>query len=461
MARTKIRTEDITDGEVTSASIADATIVTGDIASATIVTGNIASSTIATGNMAVDPTNASNLSSGSVPLAQLGNAPATDLSGLQDDIAILGFLVASNGSLAKYNLVDQTVDAFESEAGIDTSASTAEVYNSAGKYYSGEDGSFTAVGTHAVTSSGTTTWASGGNNYITALEILGGGGAGGSGFESWGSGGGGAAYLKSANFYVFSQTDHSLVNGAGGDPGTNCQNSTATTYPGEDTVVFENIAGGGKGGRQCGQVSPIGDGGTYTLVNGTLDGSSSAGVDGNRTCGGTSYGYGGNAGNTSFGGTGGAGVANSTAGNDGGVGAGGGGGNSCQSGAYYGGDGGAGKISFDYGYYGAVDITLISNTTSAQAAPTKGDIVFTYTSVFGLTTVGTDVTAEISADGGSTWTAMTLGSEGSTGTHSIATAHDVTITSTITAPYNMAYRIKTLNQSDIATRIHGVSLGWS
>jgi len=65
-------------------------------------------------------------------------------------------------------------------------------------------------------------------------------------------------------------------------------------------------------------------------------------------------------------------------------------------------------------------------------------------------------------DGGSTWTAMTLGSEGSTGSHNIATSHDVTITSTITSPWNMAYRIKTLNQSaSKTTRIQAVSLGWS
>ena len=108
-------------------------------------------------------------------------------------------------------------------------------------------------------------------------------------------------------------------------------------------------------------------------------------------------------------------------------------------------------------------MTLVSNTTAAQAAPTKGDIVLTYTNGAGTTSLGgVDLTAEISADGGSTWTAMTLGAEGSTGSHNIATAHDVTITSTITAPYNMAYRIKTLNQSvSKTTRIQAVSLGWS
>tara|TARA_Y100001938_G_scaffold145713_1_gene222991 strand:- start:1762 stop:2031 length:270 start_codon:yes stop_codon:yes gene_type:complete len=45
-----------------------------------------------------------------------------DDSGLQQDIALLGFHVASNGSLAKYNLVDQAVDTFTDSTGIDSSS---------------------------------------------------------------------------------------------------------------------------------------------------------------------------------------------------------------------------------------------------------------------------------------------------------------------------------------------------
>ena len=111
---------------------------------------------VATANMATDPTNASNLSSGSVPLAQLGNV---DTSGLEDDIAILGFKVASNGSLAKYDLVDQTIDDFQDASGVDASASTNEVRDATGKYYSG-----TVIGSvTAKTSSGTFTPSSTGN----------------------------------------------------------------------------------------------------------------------------------------------------------------------------------------------------------------------------------------------------------------------------------------------------------
>ena len=122
------------------------------------------------------------------------------------------------------------------------------------------------------------------------------------------------------------------------------------------------------------------------------------------------------------------------------------------------------NLSGAAGYYhgNESNMTLISVQTTSAAQPTNGDIIITYTNGAGSTTLDTDLTAEISADGGSTWTALALGSEGSTGAHNIATSHDVTISSTITAPYNMAYRIKTLNQSvSKTTRIQAVSLGWS
>ena len=53
---------------------------------------------------------------GTIPLAALGNAPATDVTGLQDDIAILAFQTQANGSLARYNLVDQSVDSFQTNS---------------------------------------------------------------------------------------------------------------------------------------------------------------------------------------------------------------------------------------------------------------------------------------------------------------------------------------------------------
>ena len=225
------------------------TVVPGNmIEDGTVTDSNFTNTTITSADMLLDPRDADNFSSGDVPLAQLGNVSPVDLTGFNADTALLGFKTAANGSLAKYNLMDQTVDAFEDASGVDAGASTNATRN-ASKYYSGPQ----------------------------------------------------------------------------------------------------------------------------------------------------------------------------------------------------------------------ANMILVSNLTAAFSAPTKGDIVFTYTNGAGTAVINTNITAEISADDGSTWTLFSgLTSQGTTGGHIIVSAHDQTITSTITAPYNMKYRIKTLVQSAaMDTRIQAVSLGWS
>jgi len=104
MARTTIRTEDITASEVTTAK------------------------------MATDPTNASNLSSGDVPLAQLGNAPATDTSGIRNDISTLALHSAIADNKAAFNLTNSFVDQYEDSSGID--ATTDVTRSTSGEYMS-------------------------------------------------------------------------------------------------------------------------------------------------------------------------------------------------------------------------------------------------------------------------------------------------------------------------------------
>jgi len=110
-------------------------------------------------------------------------------------------------------------------------------------------------------------------------------------------------------------------------------------------------------------------------------------------------------------------------------------------------------------------LTLVSTATTAESAPTKADLVMTYTNGAGTATIGTDLTAEVSADNGSTWTSFGLSAssdQGDTGGKTILAAHAVTISTTIASPAVMRYRIKTLNQTPSKiTRIHSVSLGWS
>ena len=468
---------------------------------------------VTSGMVNPDPTNASNLSSGDVPLAQLGNAPATDTTGLQDDIALLAFKTQANGSLAKYNLVDQTSDAFEDATGVDASSSTNEFRASSAKFY---------VGLTAGVSATTTTWTADATWTVPAgvfaAEVLAVAG-GGAGASCTGGGAGGLVW----------DTAHSLTPGASvtvevGDGGA--RESGDTPGPNGENSVFNTLiaVGGGGGGTEW----------STSLNYAGRDGGSAGGNDGNNALapgistqqtdgtatGGTitSYGYMGGIGSTGGGGVGGggggagaagAGSGSQTTGQAGGVGisnsitgagvfyAGGGGGSSdpCCGGGYgaggngggaaggengydgtdglggggggckgypgwTGGGGGDGKVIAKYTPYDNANLTLVSTATTAESAPSKGDIVLTYTNGVGTATINTDLTAEFSADDGSTWTSMTLASQGTTGGHTILSAHDVTRTST--SGTSMRYRVKTLNQSGAKeTRIQAVSLGWS
>jgi len=454
-----------------------------------------------------------------------------DDAGLQDDIALLGFKVASNGSLAKYNLVDQTVDDFQDTSGVDASASTNELRDASGKYYEGSvsttptvsgnydssavDGDYTYYKWTTVTSSGSYT-TDVAQDYEYLVVAGGGGGGAGSSASSFTGGGGGAGGYKTSTISLSADTTYTITVGVGGTASTNATDDG--TNGGDSSISGSGLStitstGGGKGstitgapGGSGGQVGGSGGGGGYSAGGAGTAGQGYAGGAGDTSYPPGSGGGGGGAsevGGDSNGsaGDGGDGTASSITGSSvtyaggggggegngsGGAGAGGAGGggtggsrdntNSVAGTANTGGGGGGGgyRQVGKNGGSGIVvtrrlttatavgNMTLVSNTTAAQAAPTKGDIVLTYTNGAGTTTLDTDLTAEISADGGSTWTALALASEGSTGSHNIATSHDVTISSTITAPYNMAYRIKTLNQSvSKTTRIQAVSLGWS
>ena len=489
------------------------------VTSAMIVDG-----TIRSGDMAVDPRNATNLNAGDVPLAQLDNVDTSGIISNRDDIALLGFKVAANGSLAKYNLVDQTVDDFQDTSGVNASSSTNEARDSSGKYYKGETSTTPTASGGTITTDGDykihTFTADA--NYIndtpqTVDYLLVAGGAGGGGTHTSilnGAGGGGAGGFRYLTSNSMAAGTFAVVIGQGGAAGP----ATSDTQGSDGTATtFNSVsAAGGGGGGSAGQAGGMngrdggsgGGGGTTSRDGGSGNTPSTSpvqGYDGGDTTGANGGSGGGGASATPsdssgyVGTTGGAGLSNSITGSavtyagggsggsrtgyassPGSAGGGGGSGNPGSNGtdALGGGGGGSDGGSDTAGGDGGNGIfilrrptddlveggnmTLVSTTTAAQAAPTKGDIVMTYTNGAGTTTLDTDLTAEISADGGSTWTALALGSEGSTGSHNIATAHDVTISSTITAPWNMAYRIKTLNQSvSKTTRIQAVSLGWS
>ena len=107
-------------------------------------------------------------------------------------------------------------------------------------------------------------------------------------------------------------------------------------------------------------------------------------------------------------------------------------------------------------------MTLVSTAQTAQAQPTKGDVVLTYTNGTGTTTLDTDLIASVSRDNGTTYTAAPLTLQGTTGGHNIATAHDVVISGQ-PAGTSMRWKVVTANQSSGSktTRVQAVSLGWS
>ena len=504
----------------------------------TVTDSNFTNSTITSADMAVDPRNASNLSSGQVPAGRLDNV---DLTGLDDDIALLGFKAAANGSLAKYDLLDQTVDAFEDASGVDAGASTNEVRN-ASKYYSGvvtvpgnaTGGIVTSHGSYTVNtflSSGNFV-VPGGSGNVDVLVVAGGG----AGMFGPASGGGGAGGVRTGNLALTAQT-YAVTVGAGG-----VRTQSATDPTGGDDSVFSTITstGGGAGGYQPagGGDGGSGGGGAYQGPGGAGNTPSTSpaqgypGGDGTYPAqGGNSYSGGGGGGAgapgthatwQSHAGPGGAGIQNDyrTGSNvyyggggggqaynypwpggspwrnpgTGGVGGGGdggkwsdqtdtsqgaadpntggGGGGGMNYGAPWGssgsasGDGGSGIVVVRYTTNtfqtdNVGDMTLVSTATTAQAVPTKGDMVMTYTNGAGTAVINTNIKGYVSRDGGTTYTQGTLVSQGTTGGHTIASFHDLDISGQPSGS-SMRYKIETLVQSgSMDTRIQAVSLGWS
>ena len=131
---------------------------------------------------------------GTLPLNTLGNAPSTDLTPIEDDIAVLGFQVAAASDLAQYNLRDQIVNTFQDATGVDASASTGETRNSAGKYW---EGSAVSGDTQvAFTTVGAGTWsAPAGLSNFRLLVVGGGGSTAVSGWSNGGAGAGGLVYI--------------------------------------------------------------------------------------------------------------------------------------------------------------------------------------------------------------------------------------------------------------------------
>ena len=195
---------------------------------------------------------------------QLAFASVTeyDDNQVQSNIAMLGFKVATNGSLVKYNLVDQTIDEYFDTSGVDSGASTNATRTASGSnyYYQGkvaatvtqnadssaEDGADTVLKWTTVTASG---------SFVTDTTmnveylIVAGGGSGCRG-NSGGAGAGGYLANGSKTLSLTGGNTYTIVVGAGGtglagDSGGETGSNSSMTGTGITTLTCD---GGGKAG---------------------------------------------------------------------------------------------------------------------------------------------------------------------------------------------------------------------
>ena len=234
------------------------------------------------------------LSSKTVTLPESTITPhitAFDDNSVKEDVAVLGFKIATSESLVKYNLSNQTVDVFEDASGVDASASTNEIRN-ASNFYSG-----TVLGSYVInafTSTGSSTWTCPANT--TSAEVLTVAGGGGGGGET-GCGGGGGGVVHDSAYSVTPSVIYDITVGGGGGQGGQWGHQLGAN--GGNSVFNVNAEGSGStitaigGGSGAGRANNAGrDGGSGGCGHGSgADGSTTQESSGTAT-GGTITAYG-------------------------------------------------------------------------------------------------------------------------------------------------------------------------
>lgn len=484
----------------------------------------------------------SKITSGTFADARISNssvsqhAQSFDDNKIQTNLALLGFKTASVGSLATYNLQDQSIDEFTNNTGINTSASTNASVNS-GKVSGGvtpnvtHDADRTGVDENYTWYEWTDTSATGSYSQDVAQDVdflvVGGGGSGG-----WAdpAGGGGAGGLRTSygstsgggasaetDLSLGANTSYTITIGAGGTAPTSWSQHHGTKG-GDSSIAGSDItnivsngggvgsgyeysthtdsnggSGGGSGdpdgsmndiegtgtanqgyaGGESGEASGYGDANQAGGGGGGAGGAGGTGVSGNSGNGGTggagldlditgtSIGYagGGGGGHIPSGSTAThGGGSHGTAGTNGTGGGGGGGGDSVGGGKV----GGSGVVVIRRLTNSSIsNMTAVSNSVTAQSAPTKTDFVMLMENGTGTATLNTDIKAYVSRDGGTTFTQGTLVDEGTYATNTkILSFHDLDISSQPSGT-SMVYKIETLNQSlSKSTFVKATSLGW-
>jgi len=181
------------------------------------------------------------------------DAATFDDNKIQTNIALLAFKTAVNGSLAKYDLQDQIVDEYTTNAGINTGDSTNEVLT-AGVYAGVTASGYSATG--GVTDGGVTVGDYKVHTFLLAqsstaftpassfnvdyLVVAGGGGGGG-----WAGSGGGAGGFLTGTGLAVTATGYTITVGDGGTGTTAGNAASVGLQDGYDSVFFSKTSTGG------------------------------------------------------------------------------------------------------------------------------------------------------------------------------------------------------------------------
>ena len=365
-------------------------------------------------------------------------ANETEQDKIQTNIALVAFKAAVSGSHVKYNLQDQIIDEYETEAGINTGDSTNQSYTS-GEYYSGNAGTAPGLSFRYLKITITNgTYTGGGWDANAGLMVA--------TFkdESAGTPTNGYTSAYAGNSLSSSTIAYTLLNATSHFAYTSASTNDqyvdldfGSLYSGVTKLYMGKNRTNGDPLRISIATSP--DDLTYTPVP-----SAASGMTFNATQGGTAFTFShqgtGSFDMTAFG-------------------------SSSQTG-YSSIEGGS-----NWTHTGTIinDIILQSSDTTAEAAPTKADMVMLIEDAgTGVGTVNTHIKGWVSryeTGGTKTWTQGTLVDEGHWGVgpslsgKRILAFHDLTLTGT--SGTQMAYKITTHSASAVYdTKIHATSIGW-
>ena len=211
---------------------------------------------------------------------------------IQSNIAMLGFYVAVNGSLVRYNLVDQSIDEFYDTSGVDASASTNEERTASGSnfYYVGGSTSISGATTTDTSVAGYTTLVCsaasgsivvGASGNVTILVVAGGS----SGGANYGGGGGAGGLIYKATHGLTANT-YDWVRGDGGaaqavaDANGNAGADSTWSIDGGATEFTAKGGGGGGGQPSAGSGGGSGGGGSWGAAGGAESQTGQAGDSG-------------------------------------------------------------------------------------------------------------------------------------------------------------------------------------